>query len=334
MKILVTGGLGLLGSNVVRTLRERRDDCDIAVADINLSREQDLRDKHACLAATESVDRVFHIADHTVGIGYSSKHHGEMLTNSLLISLNLLEAARINGVKDYLYVSSSCVYADSDDPVDESLGTEANPEFANEGYGWAKRIGELQARYYAKEWGMRVVIARPANLYGPTYDWSNPNPHVLPSLIAQMLSRKKEIAIWGSGEQTRTFMFERDAARMIIELMERGESGEAYNLGGQETQIKAAAQILADHCGYRGKLNFDSSKPEGPRRKAYKTEKISRLVDGIAVTNLSDGLRETVEAAKAVLQTETAKSMLQTGMNQGGPNSGGARKLSASEHGD
>jgi GDP-D-mannose 3', 5'-epimerase len=166
MKILVTGGLGLLGSNVVRLLRERgeRDDCDVAVADINLSRKHDLRDKNACLAATEGVDRVFHIADHTVGIGYSSKHHGEMLTDSLLIPLNLLEAARVNGVKDYLYVSSSCVYADADDPVKESVGTDSNPEHANAGYGWATRIGELQARYYAKGYGIRIIIARPASL--------------------------------------------------------------------------------------------------------------------------------------------------------------------------
>jgi len=304
MKILVTGGLGLLGSNVVRLLREQRGERHVAVADINLSREHDLRDQSACLAATEGVDRIFHIADHTVGIGYSSKHHGEMLTNSLLISLNLLEATKVNGVKDYLYVSSSCVYADADDPVEESLGTERNPEHANEGYGWAKRIGELQARYYAKEYGMRVIIARPANLYGPSYDWSNPNPHVIPSLIAQMLSGKKEITIWGSGEQTRTFMYERDAARILIELMEDGESGEAYNLGGQETEIKTAAQILSHHCGYRGKLNFDTSKPEGPRRKAYNTEKIGRLISGMTVTNLSDGLKETVEAARRAFQCQ------------------------------
>jgi GDP-L-fucose synthase len=325
MKTLVTGGLGLLGSNVVRILRERGADRALALADIKLSREHDLRDKYAALTVTEGIDRVFHIADHTVGIGYSSKHHGEMLTNSLLISLNLLEAARINGVKDYLYVSSSCVYPDSNVLVEESLGIASEPEHANEGYGWAKRVGELQALYYAREYGMRIVIVRPANLYGPSYDWSNPNPHVIPSLIAQMLSRKKEIAIWGSGEQTRTLMHERDAARIIIELMERGESGEAYNLGGQETQIKALAQMLSDHCGYTGKLNFDTSKPEGPRRKAYNTEKISRLVGGMTVASLSDGLRETVEAAAKALQPEMDKQELDLGAG---------RKLSASKQGD
>ena len=291
-----------MGSNVVRMLRQRRD--EVAVADLKLSRDHDLRDKCAALAVTEGVDRIFHIADHTVGIGYSSKHHGEMLANSLLISLNVLEAARVNGVKDYLYVSSSCVYPDWDAPVEETLGCEANPEHANEGYGWAKRIGELQARYYAREYGMRIIIARPANLYGPSYDWSNPNPHVIPSLIAQMLSAKKEIAIWGSGEQTRTFMHERDAARIIIELMEHGESGEAYNLGGEETRIKSLANILSGHCGYGGKLNFDTSKPEGPRRKAYSMEKIRRVVSGVTLTDFSTGLEETVEAAKRALQAE------------------------------
>lgn len=301
MNILVTGADGMIGRNVAELLDAHVDEPSVFLAD--KKRGADLRDFSCCDKATARMDRVFHLADHTVGIGYSSQHHGEMLTQSLRISLTMLDAACQNGVKDYLYVSSSCVYPDVRGASDLNEGMSEigwAPESANEGYGWAKRVGELQARYYAEDYDMRVVIARPANIFGPSYDWSNPHPHVIPSLIKQMLSGQDEITVWGGGAQTRTFMYERDAARMIIALMDKGESGEAYNLGGTEMKIATLAETLAAICQYKGKLKFDVTKtegPRGPRRKSYTTAKIERL--GIRPqTPFVMGLNETVAAAK------------------------------------
>lgn len=225
-----------------------------------------------------------------------------MLTNSLLISLNLLEAARNAGVEDYLYVSSSCVYADhyTNEAVPEYYAESYIPEQANEGYGWAKRIAEKQCRYYYLDYGMRTIIVRPANIYGPSYDWSRSveDMHVIPAIITKMLRGDKEIVVWGSGKQTRTFMYERDAAELMVELMEKGVAGEAYNLGGREVTIRDLVDDLVVLCGYQGKIIYDTSKPEGPQRKAQDTNKITALL-GFRAPH--DGLHETIEAAKRVL---------------------------------
>jgi GDP-L-fucose synthase len=299
MKILVAGSEGMIGSNVFGQISNRHN-CKAYKADLKIS--CDLRKPEICDEVVDGMDSVFHLADRTVGIGYSSTHHGRMLTDSLLISLNLLEAARKAGVKDYLYVSSSCVYSDDlGHPVEEEeVNNLQPPEESNQGYGWAKRIAELQCRYYVNEYGMRIVIARPANIYGTSYDWSRPveDMHVIPALISKMLRGDKEIVVWGSGRHTRTFQYEADAARLMVELMDKGVSGEAYNLGGEEMSIRDLASHLKSFTGWEGNLVFDTSKPEGPKRKAQDT---SKLLSVTGTGRVTYGLGITVEAARKAL---------------------------------
>lgn len=296
MRILVAGGSGMIGSNVVRILKSQHHHVTIA----DLSTFYDLRARPFCAAAVKNVDRVFHLADRTVGIGYSSTHHGQMMTDSLLISLNLLEAAREAGVREYLYTSSSCVYSDLQDrPVAED--NVAVPERANEGYGWAKLIAERQAIYYAREYGIRTVIARPANIFGPSYDWTRPveDMHVIPALICKMLRGDGEIIVWGDGGQTRTFQYEADAAARIVALAEQGVAGEAYNLGGGELAISDVVATLVQACRYEGIVTYDASKPTGPARKSQDTSKITALLGPL--TNSLAGVEQTVLAARKAL---------------------------------
>jgi GDP-L-fucose synthase len=303
----LVAGLGMIGSNVMRILESDRKTSVVAA---DFRNGYDLRNPSDCARAVDGVERVFHLADRTVGIGYSSTHHGQMLTDSLLISLNLLEAARKAGVKDYLYVSSSCVYEDvwyrqgiieEQGCPSEVYGKIGTPEKANEGYGWAKRIAELQCQYYSKEYGMRIVIARPANVYGPSYYWQRlvEDMHFIPALISKMVRGDKEIVVWGSGKQTRTFQYEADTAKLIVDLMDKGESGEAYNLGGFEMSIKDWVDCLWTATGWSGKLTFDTSKPEGPKRKAQDTSKIFNLLGTGPVSK--NGLLITVGAARKAL---------------------------------
>jgi GDP-L-fucose synthase len=302
MKVTVAGGKGMIGRNVAKLLELSHE---VLIADLACS--TDLRNPSQCFAVTFGADRVFHLADRTMGVGYSSTHHGEMMTNSLLVSLNLLESARHNHVQDYLYVSSSCVYPGGMNvAATEENADFGTPEAANEGYGWAKRIGEMQARYYAKEYGMRVIIARPANVFGPSYDWNNPEAHVIPSLIRKMLKQEPEIVVWGDGLQTRTFQHEKNTAMMLVALMNQGVSGEAYNLGGYEISIRDLVKLLADLCQYEGRIVYDATAVQGPSRKAQNTSKITDRI-GFTPTRLgergvsfSDGLKETVEAARKI----------------------------------
>lgn len=297
MKTLCTGSSGMIGSNVAKLLENRGEEVRYA----DLRNGIDLRESSTAEAVCEDIGRVFHLADYTAGIGFSSEHHGMMLTGSTLLSLTMLEAARKAGVKEYLLASSSCVYPSSEGHKKESELWYLTPETANEGYGFAKRIAEQQAIYYARDYGMRIVIARPANVYGPSYNWNNPHPHVIPSLILQMLSGQERIVIWGSGHQTRSFMHERDAARILVGLMERGESGQAYNLGGFEVPIHELAMALSRITGYKGHVEFDTERLEGPLRKAYDTVKLEAL--GLwPSTSIWNGLEETVEAARKALK--------------------------------
>ena len=301
VKILVAGGMGMIGSNVARIVSSKGH--TVAIAD--LKNGIDLRVFKNCQYALDGVDRVFHLADRTVGLGYSGQHNGQMLTDSLIISMNLLEASRKIGVKEYLYVSSSCVYSDegSGGAVLESDAMRGSPEKANEGYGWAKRIAERQCVYYSKEYEMRTVIVRPANIYGPSYDWTRPveDMHVIPALICKMLRGDKEIVVWGSGGQRRTFDFETETAHKIVSLASIGKSGEAYNLGGYEVAIGFLPPMLALIMDYKGKIVFDSSKPEGPFRKAQNIEKMRELIPPWPIKSLEENLRVTVEAARKAL---------------------------------
>lgn len=298
----LVAGEGMIGRNVSQILSHRAGPTELKVADLKTG--HDFRLPRDCKFAVEGCDRVFHLADLTAGLGYAKHHHGQMMTDSLLISLNLLEAARKAEVKDYLYVSSSCIYADHymNEAVPEYYADSYIPEIANEGYGWAKRIAEKQCRYYYLEHGIRTIIVRPANIFGPSYDWTRPveDMHVIPALITKMLRGDKEIVVWGSGKQTRTFQYEADAAQLMVELMEKGAAGEAYNLGGVEVSIRELVDQLADACNYQGTVTYDTSKPNGPQRKAQDTSKIMGLLGSRPPWSL--GVSATVEAARRALE--------------------------------
>ncbi len=301
MRTLIAGNRGMIGRNVARIL----DAKGIAIRAADLKQDCDLRSRSMCANSIIGCDRVFHLADRTAGLGYAQHRHGQMLTDSLLISLNLLEAARIENVKNYLYVSSSCVYADHymNEAVPEYYADSYLPEIANEGYGWAKRIAERQCRYYYLEHDMRTIIVRPANIYGPSYDWSRPleDMHVIPALITKMLRGDNKIVVWGSGKQRRTFMYEADAAELMVELMEKGAGGEAYNLGGVEMTIRDLVTELAHATKYQGAIVYDTSKPEGPQRKAQDISKLSGCL-GCKGFEFTAHFESTVEAAREALK--------------------------------
>jgi nucleoside-diphosphate-sugar epimerase len=314
-KVLVAGGAGLIGSYLVEHLL--RDGASVRVAD-NLDSgtldnlgdnaksvdfvQVDLRDPAGCSKATEGMDTAFDLAARTVGIGYSSTHHGEMLYDSLAISLNLMESARRAGVQRYLVTSSSCVYPDvSPIPTPESAAEVNNPEGPNAGYGWAKRMAEFQGMYYAKEYGMDVSIVRLVNAYGPRYHWSHGEPHVIPALIRRLLKREDPLLIWGSGRQTRSFIHAYDIAMLMKLIVERNPGPKPVNIGQPEdTAIVDLVSHLTSIAGYNGNVFYDHSKPEGPARKCLDLSLQSKLLPDFRPSiSLREGLEQTYEAGKA-----------------------------------
>jgi nucleoside-diphosphate-sugar epimerase len=313
-KVLVAGGAGLIGSYLVEHLLH--DGAAVRVADNlesgtldNLGCNLDsielvkvnLKDPVACNVATEGMDTVFDLAARTVGIGYSSKHHGEMFSDSMMIALNLMESARQAGVERYLVTSSSCVYPDgSPIPTPESAADINRPEEANAGYGWAKRMAELQAIFFAQEYGMEVSIVRLVNAYGPRYHWSHGEPHVIPALIRRLLNRESPLVIWGSGRQTRSFIHAVDVAMLMKSIVERKPGPMPVNIGQPEdTTIADLVTHLASIAGYDGEVFYDTSKPEGPARKCLDLSLQNQLLPGYSPSmSLPDGLEGTYAAAK------------------------------------
>jgi nucleoside-diphosphate-sugar epimerase len=322
-KVLVTGGAGLIGSYLVEHLVQ--SGAHVRVADnlgsgslSNLSScidrieflKLDLHDPAACQKAVEGMNAVFDLAARTVGIGYSSGHHGEMLYDSLIVSMSMLEAARRAGARRYLVTSSSCVYPNgSPIPTPESAAERNLPEGANAGYGWAKRMAELQGAYYACEYGMEVAIVRLVNAYGPRYHWHQDEPHVIPALIRRLLAGENPLLIWGSGRQTRSFIHASDVAMLMKLILERAANGEPVNIGwAEETKISDLVAELTEIAGYQGKLIFDTTKPEGPARKGLDLAKQQSLIpDFRPRISLREGLRETFEAARTYYSAKAAR---------------------------
>src|SRR5262249_29008491 len=306
-RVLVTGGCGFLGSYLVEKLVTAG--ADVTVAD-NLSTgklenlapilnrirfvQADLLNREVCERVSAGFSVVMNLAGVAFGLEYSMKHHGEMLYHNAIIQLHMLEAARLNGVKRFLVVSSSCVYPDDAPiPTPELEAMTRLPERVNEGYGWAKRVGELQAKYYHAEYGMEIAICRPFNPYGARYSWAGEKSHVIPTLVKRILDGEDPLLVWGSGQQRRNFLHARDTARLMLLIAERLPSAEPGNIGHDADMcIRDLVSLICEVSGRHPKIVFDTSKPEGRFRKCADAGLLRKVAEDFQP---EIGLREGIE---------------------------------------
>lgn len=310
-RTLVAGGAGFIGSHLVEELVA--DGAKVTVVD-NLEKgsldnlravlddiqfvNKDLRDRDVCERACKGSEIVLNLAARAYGVEYSNVHHGEMLTSNLLVGLNMLEAARRANIERYLIVSTSCVYPDDAEvPTPEYDTFVRFPEEANQGYGWAKRILELQGRYYANEYEMKIAIARPFNAYGSRDVCSDGKSHVIPALIKKILSEGDEMCVWGSGQQRRSFVHGRDSAAAMKRIIERHPRPDPVNIGhDNEITIHDLVFRLMKLLNVSKRVIFDRSRPEGTQRKSADMTKIREIMGREWPTvSFDDGLREMVE---------------------------------------
>ncbi len=310
-KVLVAGGAGFIGSYLVELLLAEW--AKVTVAD-NLSRGRmenlsgiidqisfhnvDLRALDKCEEVCSGQDVVMNLAAPAFGIEYSMNHHGEMLTEVTTIGFNLLEGARRQNVRSFLVASSSCVYSDDAGvPTKEDEGYRGTPETVNVGYGWGKRMVELQGQYYAQEYNMEVAIARPFNAYGPREPFEICKAHVMPALIQRVLRGDDPITVWGSGNQTRSFVHGKDVALGLKLITEHYAVADPVNVGhDRETTIRELAERILEITGKDVKLVFDTSKPEGATRKSADVTKLREVTHGFTPQiTLDEGLEEMIE---------------------------------------
>ena len=257
----------------------------------------DLRDRGVCADVMAGQDLFINLAGKASGVGFSRAHHGEMLVDNVLCGLVPLQAAQRHGLRHVVMVSSSCVYAESAPvPTPELDPFEGEPEQVNEGYGWAKRIHELASGYFAREYGMRMTILRPFNLYGANYRWrSSDHAHVIPSLVKRVLDGEDPLVVWGSGEQRRNFLHGSDAAEAAVRVIAGGAEG-PVNIGYEDdVSIADLVTLICDVAGRSPAIVFDRSRPDGQARKAADSTRLRALTgDYQPRITLRQGIEELV----------------------------------------
>lgn len=306
---LVTGGTGFIGSHLVEHLvAQGAKVCVVGRhapkcwhPDPSICRAVeyfggDLSDALFCERACRRQEIILHLAATVGGIGYNFPHPATLFYENVLPGVQLLHAAQRAGVEKILLVSSACVYPrDARIPTPEEDGFLQDPEKGNLGYGWGKRVLEVYGKLLVREFGMFVVIVRPYNAYGPRDDFSPVTSHVIPALFRKALEPGDELAVWGDGTPTRSFVYVEDIVHGFLLAAERGPIADPINLGTEEeVSIAEVAHLILEVCGVKKRLRFDRSKPGGQPRRTCDISRAVRTLGFRAEVPLRKGLQLTV----------------------------------------
>lgn len=295
-KIYVAGHQGLVGSAIVRRLK--RAGCKRLV--LKTKPELDLLDQKAVLAffAKEKPEYVFLAAAKVGGILANQDQPAQFSYENLMIEANIIQAAYIHKTKKLLFLGSSCIYPrDAKQPIKEEYLLSGPLEKTNEAYAIAKIAGLKLCQYYNEQYGTNFIAVMPTNLYGPGDNFSLRTSHVLPALIRKFHEAKekkeKEVTLWGSGSPRREFLYVDDLADALLCLMEKYEKKELINIGsGQELNIKSLTEKIKRVTGFKGKIVWDRSKPDGTPRKRLDISRLKRL-GWTPKTSLDAGIKST-----------------------------------------
>ena len=299
-KVLVTGGTGLIGRQLVDLLQNTGAKVRIASLD-DASRSPrdvefcyaDLRDFEQCLRVTKDCEIVFQLAGVKGSPAMTATRPASFFVPTTMFNTNMMEAARRQGVSNYLFTSSIGVYSPAEvfyeDDVWKTFPS-PNDRFA----GWAKRMGELQAEAYKIEYGWdKISIVRPANVYGPFDNFDPKNAMVIPSLIHRALSKENPLTVWGDGSAIRDFIHAKDVALGMMLAVEKG-CNEPINLGsGEGVTIREIADTLANHIPGL-KIEWNTSKPTGDAKRLMDISR-ARAIGFKPSVPLNDGILETLE---------------------------------------
>ena len=294
-KIYVAGHRGMVGSAIVRALKKAGHSQIIG----RTSEELDLRDGAAVkeFFAQEKPVYVIMAAARVGGIHYNSNAPYDFIYDNLIMSTNVIDAARQTKVKKLLFLGSSCIYPKlAPQPIKESSLLTGPLEATNEAYALAKIAGIKLCTFARQQYGCDFISAMPCNLYGPGDNFSLENSHVLPAIIRKMNEAKLKgdaaVKLWGTGLPLREFLHVDDLAQACLLLMDKYSEPGTINLGsGQEITIQALAETIAMVVGYHGKLEFDKSKPDGTPRKIMDNSRIQAL-GWTPKTSLKQGIQE------------------------------------------
>lgn len=298
-KILLTGGAGFLGKQVYKKLLEKGAKKENII--IPRSKDYDLRDKKTCAQLTKNIDIVIHLAGNVGGIGYNRENPGTLFYDNITMGVNLIEESRKNNVKKFVQVGTICAYPKfTPVPFKEENLWNGYPEETNAPYGIAKKVLLVMLQAYRQQYDFNGIYLLPVNMYGPGDNFDPKKSHVIAALIKKIYDAKKrgddQIIVWGDGSASREFLYVEDGAEAIVLATEKYDKPDPVNIGaGFEITIKELVNKLVKLMDFKGKIIWDTTKPNGQPRRMLDTTKAYKEFGFKAKTNFDEGLKKTID---------------------------------------
>ena len=297
-KVLITGGAGFLGKHLVPMLKSGGAEVFVP------------RSKNFDLRKGEDIDRLFkqycpeiviHMAAHGGGIGHMRKHPGSIFYDNIMMDTLVIEKSRECNVNKFVGIGTVCSYPKfTSVPFKEENLWDGYPEETNAAYGLSKKMMLVQTQAYREEYGFNGIHLLLVNMYGPYDDFDLETSHVIPALIRKFTeaveNNKKEVEVWGTGKASREFLYVEDAARGTILAAERYSKSEPVNIGaGFEIKIKDLIELIAELTGFKGKIIWDITKPDGQLRRCLDVSRAKEEFGFEAKVDFREGLKKTIK---------------------------------------
>lgn len=299
MKVLLTGGTGFLGTNLIPRLYQAFDEENVLHP---ASHVFDLRLQAHCKSLITYVrpDIVIHAAGTVGGIGANKDNPGKFMYENLIMGANIIEECRKSHVGKFIMLGTVCSYPKfTPIPFNESDFWNGYPEETNAPYGIAKKTLIEMLIGYRKQYGFKSNVLVPTNMYGPHDHFNLTTSHVIPALIMKVdmaiKNNEESITVWGTGVAHREFLYVDDCVDAIMRAIQTDTDSQPINIGnGQETKISELITMICDIMGYRGTIEFDTTKPDGQPRRCLDVSRAQEVLNFTAKTSLREGLEKTI----------------------------------------
>ena len=297
-KILVTGGNGFLGSALMPMLKKKCDEVNTF-----RSKDYDIRKESEIIKLLDVYEPnvVIHLAANTGGILYNQKNPATLFYDNIMMGTQLIEQSRLKGVEKFVAFGTVCSFPKfTPVPFKEKDLWNGYPEETNAPYGLAKKMMLVQSQAYRQQYGFNSIFLLPVNLYGERDSFDLDNSHVIPALIRKVVEAKENddesIIMWGTGNASREFLYVDDCADAIIKATELYNKSDPVNIGtGDEITIKDLAEKVKSIINYKGKIIWDTEKPDGQPRRCLDVSRAYKEFGFKARTNIDKGLERTID---------------------------------------
>lgn len=303
-RITVTGGKGFLGKHLIKKLTGRgcRHIATFGSSEYNLLNIEDIKRMYD----DTKPDIVIHLSARVGGIGFNLENPASLFYENLMMGTQLLHEGYLRNIKKFVAIGTICAYPKfTPVPFREDDLWNGYPEETNAPYGLAKKMMLVQSQAYRQQYGFNSIFLLPVNLYGPGDNFDPTSSHVIPALIKKCvdatLNNENNIVVWGTGKITREFLYVEDAAEAILLATQKYNKSEAVNIGaGSEISIKELVELIVKLTGFKGKIVWDATKPDGQPRRTLNTTKAFKEFGFKANTSLREGLKKAIEWYKKV----------------------------------